>query len=101
MTRRAAKVDANQAAVVDALRKAGCSVQSLAAVGKGVPDLLVGRLGRNWLLEVKDGALPPSARTLTDDQVAWHAAWRGQVVVVESVRRALQVVGLLESDEKK
>lgn len=40
--RRAARTDANQTAIVEALRKCGASVQSLAAVGKGVPDLLVG-----------------------------------------------------------
>jgi hypothetical protein len=33
--RRAAKVDANQAAIVEALRACGASVQSLAAVGFG------------------------------------------------------------------
>ena len=36
--RRAARTDANQAAIVDALRSVGCSVVSLSAVGKGVPD---------------------------------------------------------------
>ena len=40
--RQAAKVDDNQAAIVEALRSLGASVESLAAVGKGVPDLLVG-----------------------------------------------------------
>jgi hypothetical protein len=46
----AAKVDANQAAVVAALRKIGASVQPLHGVGAGVPDLLVGFQGRNWLI---------------------------------------------------
>ena len=47
---RAAKIDANQNEIVDALRKAGCSVQILSSVGKGCPDILVGRGGRNYLL---------------------------------------------------
>ena len=85
--RRAAKVDANQGAVVAALRAAGCSVQCLHAVGGGVPDLLVSRslpFGRadTWLLEVKDGAKPPSERRLTPRQKEWHREWRGRVFTV-------------------
>lgn len=91
--RRAAKVDANQAAVVKALRRVGCSVQSLAAVGAGVPDLLVGRNGRTWLLEVKDGSKVKSAQKLTLAQVDWHSTWRGTpVAVVSSVVEALREV---------
>ena len=66
--KRAAKVDANQKQIVTALRQAGCTVQSLATVGKGCPDLIVGCQGRNFLLEIKDGSKPPSARQLTEDQ---------------------------------
>ena len=87
--RRAAKVDANQALIVGALRACGATVQILAAVGKGCPDLLVGFKGRNLLMEVKDGRRPPSERKLTPDQIEWHAAWAGQVVVVENVEQAL------------
>jgi hypothetical protein len=93
MMRTAAKVDANHAAIVDALRKAGCSVTSTAAIGKGFPDLVVGILGRNLLLEVKDGDKPPSAQKLTVDELKWQAAWRGEVVVVSSVTDALELVG--------
>lgn len=92
--RRAAKVDANQAEIVADLRKAGCSVESLAAVGKGVPDLLVGHGSRNYLLEVKDGSKPPSARKLTDAQVEWHKVWRGSVYTVTSTQEALDVMAI-------
>lgn len=90
--RRAASTDANQAEIVESLRAIGCSVQILAAVGQGTPDLLVGYRGANHLLEVKDGAKTPSKRKLTQDQVAWHASWRGQVCVVESVEQAIESV---------
>lgn len=90
--RRAARTDANQPDIVAALRKIGATVQPLHAVGQGCPDLLAGYRGQNFLIEVKDGAKPPSARKLTDDQVEWHASWKGQVVVVESVSGALRVV---------
>jgi Holliday junction resolvase len=93
--RRAAKVDANQPEIVAALRKVGADVQSLAAVGEGVPDLLVGFRGETFLIEVKDGSKAPSARQLTDDQIEWHAAWRGgRCVVVNDVVEALAAIGV-------
>jgi hypothetical protein len=92
---RAAKVDDNQAEIVAALRKAGCSVQPLHRVGEGCPDLLVGKFGTNWLIEVKDGKKPPSARKLTDPQVAWHRDWRGSVCVVSSVQEAFAAMGIV------
>lgn len=90
--RRAARIDANHSEVVAALRKAGCSVVSLAAVGAGVPDLAVGIGGKNFLIEVKDGRKPPSARKLTDDEQAFMIAWKGQYAVVESAEQAIAVV---------
>ena len=84
---RARKVDANHAEIVKALRWAGAHVQSLAAVGDGVPDLLVLWKGKLRLFEVKDGAKVPSARKLTGPQEAWHRDW--PVTVVESVDDAL------------
>lgn len=92
---RAARIDANQPEIVEALREAGCSVQLLHMVGKGCPDLLVGWQGLNVLVEVKDGSKPPSARKLTPDQEIWHDNWRGQVTVVCSVHEALTAVGVL------
>jgi Holliday junction resolvase len=91
---RAAKTDANQTEIVSALRSAGCKVQSLASVGDGVPDLLVGLPNRRLVLvEVKDGDKPPSDRKLTPKQVTWHAQWEGwPVYVVESIDHALNVV---------
>jgi hypothetical protein len=90
---RAAKVDANQSTIVDALRKIGATVQPLHTVGKGCPDLLVGWRGINTLIEVKDGKKPPSARTLTPDQVEWHGGWKGRVAVAKSVDEALAAIG--------
>jgi len=99
MARRAAKVDENQREVVKALRKAGATVQHLHAVGAGCPDLLVGFRGINYLIEVKDGKKPPSARKLTDDQVIWHRDWRGNAHVVKSVTEALAVLGLMPTTD--
>ena len=90
--RLVASTDVNQSAIVTALRKIGCSVQILAAVGQGCPDLLCGYRGVNYLLEVKDGEKPPSKRKLTPDQLVWHAGWRGQVCVVETIQQAIEMV---------
>ena len=94
--RRAAKVDANQADITAKLRQLGASVEPrLATLGKGAPDLLVGFAGANYLLEVKDGAKPPSRRNLTPDERAWHDAWRGQVQTVETWQEAARAIGAL------
>lgn len=90
--RRKAKVDANHAGVVAALRSIGCSVQSLAAIGKGCPDLLVARGGLMWLMEVKDGDKAASRIQLTPDQKEWMDKWRGNVYIVTSAEHAMQVV---------
>ena len=83
--RRAAKVDSNHGIIVAAFQAHGCSVQSLAAVGRGVPDLLVGCAGRNYLVEVKDGSKVKSARKLTELQVRWQRMWKADVALVESL----------------
>lgn len=89
---RAAKIDANQPEIVAALRKIGCTVQILSSVGKGCPDILAGYRGKNFLLEIKDGAKPVSAQKLTPDQIEWHDLWNGQVSVVNCVDQAIKIV---------
>ena len=94
---RAARIDANHEQIVSALRSAGASVQSLASVGKGVPDLLVGFQGKTLLMEVKDGRKTPSERRLTEDQVRWHGAWNGgPLAIVDGVDAALRMLGVLK-----
>lgn len=90
--RRAARVDANQAEIVSALRAVGASVRSLAMVGSDLPDLLVGFRNRTFLLELKDGSKPPSQRKLRPGQQRFFDTWQGQVAKVESVDEALKVI---------
>ena len=90
--RRAAKTDANHAEVVSALRAIGASVADTSQVGRGFPDLVAGYRGRNWLIEVKDGAKVPSARKLTEDQIEFKAGWRGHWAVVISAAEAIDLV---------
>jgi hypothetical protein len=90
--RRASKIDDAQTEVVRWLRAIGATVQSLASVGQGCPDLLVAYRGVNVLMEVKSGRLPPSRRKLTPAQVKWHASWRGQVAIVECAEDAVALL---------
>lgn len=90
--RRAARTDANHAAIVAALRGIGASVASTAAVGNGFPDIVVGFRGRNWLIECKDGSKPPSDRKLTPAQQDFRIGWRGHWIVVESPDEAVREV---------
>jgi hypothetical protein len=90
--RKRAKIDANQPEIVAALRRIGCSVQSLANIGGGCPDILVGYRGLNHILEIKDGTLPPSRRGLTLDEYKWHEEWQGKVHCATCVDDAIWIV---------
>lgn len=83
--RRAAKVDSNQAEIVDALRR--CSV-AVEIIGKPV-DLLLCCRGETSLMEVKN---PDGKDELTKDQVEFIARWPGKVHVVRSKEEALREV---------
>jgi len=101
MTHKHGRTDANHTEIVNALQAIGASVTSLADVGGGCPDLLVGYRGQNMLLEVKDGRKPPSARGLTAAEQKWHDTWRGTVYIVYSAMDAVTLVNTmtLEPDE--
>jgi len=78
---------------MDALRQAGAEVTSLHQVGGGVPDLLVSFRNKWYVVEVKDGSKPPSARMLTDDQRKWMVKQHASVWVVNSPAEALDAIG--------
>lgn len=95
--RKFGKLDANHNEIVDALRNCGATVVSLASVGNGVPDLLVGFNGRTCLLEIKDGSKPPSGQSLTDAQLDFISKWRGSsIAIVNSVDGALRILGIMK-----
>ncbi len=84
------RTDDNQQVIISALRQVGCSVLDLSPIGKGCPDLLVGRAGRLYLLEVKNRAGKNKVNVL---QAAWHERWPGMVAVVHDYREALKAIG--------
>jgi len=83
INRRAAKRDANERPIIEALEAVGASVEQA-----GFCDLIVGYRGDNYLLEVKGkrGRLQASQRRLLDE-------WRGQYAIVRTIDEALKVIG--------
>ena len=88
--RRAAKVDANQNQVIEALRAAGACVWII-----GLPvDLLVGYKGRTMLMEVKTGPEKP----LTALQHAFFANWTGGTLArVDGPDAALSALKVIDA----
>ena len=77
----ARRVDENQAQIVAAFRKLGCSV---AIIGQPV-DILIGYGGECLPAEIKDGDKPPSARKLTKQQRDFFSTWTGGVRLIRNV----------------
>lgn len=83
--RRAAKPDANQAEIIDALRQCGVSVEVI----KQPVDLLVCCLGETSLMEVKNR---DGRDRLTLAQIDFISRWPGKIHVVHDVREAMLAI---------
>lgn len=96
MTPRIARVDANQEAIVSALRAAGARVQHLHTLGRGCPDILVAFRGRWYVAELKS-----AQGQLTPDEVRWHQKFspQGPVYIWRSRRQALCDIGAIEWED--
>lgn len=88
----ARKVDSNQKKIVQQLRKIGVSVYVTSMVGKGFPDLVCGFRGKNYLLELKDGAKSKSRKRLTPDERKFFQIWNGEVFKVENFDEILEII---------
>ena len=96
--RTAARVDANQKKIVDALRRCGASVLITSQL-KNCFDCLVGYNGKNYIVEIKDGRKPPSKRKLTKGEQKFADNWRGgKYNIIESVEDA---INMLQKDINK
>ena len=73
--RQAARIDANQPAIVKELREKGYSVQV------GMDDIVVGYEGRTYWYEIKTG---PKAK-IKDSQLKLLDEWKGHYKIVWSV----------------
>ena len=82
-----AKVDANQALIVEALRRVGAHVACTHQLGGGFPDLVVSHWGKTYLVECK----MPGA-SLTPDEARFHDEWAGYVHIVTTPEQAIELV---------
>jgi len=88
-----ARIDTNHKEIVAALRQAGASVVSLAAMKYGCPDLLVGFGNETMLMEIKRD----SKAKFTPDQLKFMADWKGGPIArVDSVDAALRALGVIQ-----
>ena len=90
--RRNARIDKNHPEVVEAFRKLGASVLSLAPLGRGIPDLLVAIGGVTWLVEIKS-----KKGKENDLQIEWAENWRGARAVVRDTQGVETVIKMMRS----
>jgi len=93
--RRNARIDKNHPEIVEAFRKLGASVLSLAPLGRGIPDLLVAIGGVTWLIEIKS-----KKGKENDLQLEWAENWKGARAVVRDTQGVETVVKLMRSFPK-
>ena len=73
------KVDKNQKEIVRTLRALGYSVRHTHIIGKGFPDIVIGKFGMNLLVEIKQ-----EGESLTEDEIKFFDEWRGNAMVGRS-----------------
>ena len=86
------RVDANQRAIVQALRACGWYVHDTSRLGGGYPDVTAARAGHLLLIEIKDGTKPISAQVLTLMEAKVHRAFAASgcpVRLIRSIEEAL------------
>ncbi len=83
------RTDTTQTELIATLRCLGCSVVSLASLGKGCPDLAVAVCQRTYLVELKDGK---KSWKLTDDQKTFIGNWQDDIPIMESVDDCIEFV---------
>ena len=87
-----ARKDANHVEIVRVIRSLGADVIDLSQLGGGVPDLLISTGRKTVLIEVKDGLKPPSKQALTPDEKEFHAKWRGELYIINSVESVAKLI---------
>jgi hypothetical protein len=96
--RRAAKVDKNQPKIVKALRNVGACV-ILTHQLKNAFDCLVVYKGEIYIVEIKDGDLPPSSKKLTSGEEKCKESIEladGIYHIIYSIKDAFKMIGLIK-----
>jgi hypothetical protein len=86
--RYAKQRDLNEPEIISALQQCGCDVERI-----DLCDLIVGRAGVNYLLEIKRPDRRSESR-IKPRQKRMRSTWSGQYAIVTTVAEALKAVGL-------
>jgi hypothetical protein len=89
--RRAARVDGNQAEIVEALRRIGGYWIPTWRHGDGTPDGIIWFRGRWFPAEIKQ-----QGERLTDHEREMHEACPGRILILRSVDEMLRALGAVE-----
>jgi len=90
--RRRARVDGNQASLVNCLRGLGASFQHTHTI-PGALDGIVGYVGIDQRVEIKDPEQPPSGRRLTKLEQDVFDQWMGRrPVVLETIEDCVNLL---------
>lgn len=90
LKRYAAKRDENEKDIIDALQRMGAEVYRLSA--SGLPDLLVGWRGINYLVEVKQNKGKHTA-----EQIRFQQTWTGQQCTIRTVDEAIELLQTIKT----
>lgn len=84
------KHDKNHGEIVAILEKLGATVIDLAAVGHGVPDIIIGFRGMNFLAEIKQ-----PKKQLSIGQLNLKLWWRGgKIHTLRTERDIINILGI-------
>lgn len=87
MSRSRSKRDGNHDELTKAFEALGCTVQDLSHAGvSGWPDVVVGCIGRNHLVEFKNPDTAYGRAGLNSNQREFAARWRGGQLFAVSTR---------------
>lgn len=93
MSRNRSKRDANHSALTKVFEVLGCTVQDLSNVGvAGWPDVVVGCIGRNHLVEFKNPETAYGRSGLNANQQAYARDWRGGPIYAVSTPEEAMVL---------
>ncbi len=81
--------DRNHAEVMDVFRSLCPVVEDHSQGDHGYDLLILNARGVAWVVEIKDGSLPPSRRALTPNEKAARIRWGRRFRVVTSIDEAI------------
>lgn len=95
---RFGRVDGNQSDLVTLTRQIpGVSVKILSDVGDGFTDTIIGRMGVNYLVEIKldeKSRLTPAQMDFHGMTENTHLEWKGQKAIARTFDDILNILGL-------